>query len=304
MLAILKAVLVGTGGTAYGTKPAAGWTNPFNSGTNIGVFKQGAGGNNRFFRVWDGESADNSWGYRCMAIRGYESMTAISTGTGAFPTTTQVPGNGMYTPYRNASGYDAGLGAGPISPKWKIWADAQTVVMAFNGSGDPTGTWNWTTFGQFTSYKSADLFNDMVCGQLATSYMGYYGTYGDMSGMYVTRDVAGTGSSAFALPVMPAGVQSTSSGQIGSNNSPYPDPATASILLSRIAIATHTTSAANLAKPRGHLRFLWDSLHDNRTLFPPQTTFSGSGPNAGKTFEVIVPGYGGVPIVETSDTWS
>ena len=39
--------------TGYGSKAGAGWTRPF-TGTNLAAFKQGAGGNNRYLRVFDG----------------------------------------------------------------------------------------------------------------------------------------------------------------------------------------------------------------------------------------------------------
>lgn len=69
-----------------------GWTRPF-SGTSLGAYKQGGlSSTKRFLRISDSLLAsDNIYYY----VRGYENMTAVSTGTGPFPTTTLVTGNGI-----------------------------------------------------------------------------------------------------------------------------------------------------------------------------------------------------------------
>ena len=85
LIAVMRACLV----DGYGSKAAAGWTAPY-TGTNLIAFKEGAGGNNRFLRVFDG-GADTSTS-RVIKVRAYENMTAISTGTGLFPTSAQVNG--------------------------------------------------------------------------------------------------------------------------------------------------------------------------------------------------------------------
>lgn len=69
-----------------------GWTRPY-SGAGIGCYRQGGSSSTkRFLRVYDTNVV--TLGY-VGNMRGYENMTAVSTGTGAFPTTTQAPGNGQ-----------------------------------------------------------------------------------------------------------------------------------------------------------------------------------------------------------------
>jgi len=78
------------GGTITLKFSPLGWTRTY-SGTNLGVYRQGGTSTTkRYLRVYDATLAGGG-GY---ALRAYEAMTAISTGTGPFPTTTQVGSNG------------------------------------------------------------------------------------------------------------------------------------------------------------------------------------------------------------------
>jgi hypothetical protein len=78
-----------------------GWTRPY-TGTNLAAYRQGgAASHKRFLRIFDGSTTS---AYRFYA-RGYENMTAISSGTGPFPTTAQVAGNGT----EQVSLYDHGI---------------------------------------------------------------------------------------------------------------------------------------------------------------------------------------------------
>lgn len=87
------------GGTITLKFSPLGWTRPY-SGTNLGAYRQGGSATHkRFLRVYDG-ALTSAGGYE-FQVRGYENMTAISTGTGAFPTTAQIAGNGIshFGPY-------------------------------------------------------------------------------------------------------------------------------------------------------------------------------------------------------------
>ena len=57
LIALLDACLR----TGYGTKAGAGWTKPF-TGTNIAAFRQGAGGNGRYLRVWNARTSADMYG--------------------------------------------------------------------------------------------------------------------------------------------------------------------------------------------------------------------------------------------------
>jgi hypothetical protein len=71
-----------------------GWTRPY-TGTNLAAYRQGgAAAHKRFLRIFDGSTTTATPTPTRFYARGYENMTAISSGTGAFPTTAQVAGNG------------------------------------------------------------------------------------------------------------------------------------------------------------------------------------------------------------------
>ena len=80
------------GGTMTMKFAPLGWTRAFNSGTTTAAYRQGGGAaHKRFLRVYDGNVSTASHFY----LRAYENMTAISTGTGPFPTSGEKAGNGV-----------------------------------------------------------------------------------------------------------------------------------------------------------------------------------------------------------------
>lgn len=86
------------GGTLSTKVAGAGWTEPFAANSTTRVFRMGSG-NMRYLRI---VQAANAAAY----ARGYEAMTALSTGTGLFPTAAQFAGNGMI--FGNPSPFNAG----------------------------------------------------------------------------------------------------------------------------------------------------------------------------------------------------
>lgn len=84
LLTVLRAVLV----TGYGSKAAAGWSEPFAAAGNIGVFRNNSAvGTGAYYRFDD--SASSAGVGKTAVIRGYKSMTGLSAGTDAFPTVGQ-----------------------------------------------------------------------------------------------------------------------------------------------------------------------------------------------------------------------
>lgn len=79
------------GGTITLKFSPLGWTRPY-SGTGVAAYRMGGSATHkRYLRVYDNTITSTSRFY----ARGYEVMTAISTGTGLFPTTAQVASNGL-----------------------------------------------------------------------------------------------------------------------------------------------------------------------------------------------------------------
>lgn len=149
VITVLDAVLV----NGYGSKPSAGWTKPF-SGTNKAVYYSAAGSSTRFFyRVLDDGSG--AVGARDAAIRGYETMSDVDTGTGPFPTVAM-----------QAAGLSLGKSTALNSTavQWFILASGQTFLM-----GVLVGRWQVAYVGEFDSFTPSDSHNACIIAAAAGS---------------------------------------------------------------------------------------------------------------------------------------
>lgn len=142
MIAVLDWVLVGKGG----------WAKVF-SGTNLAVYRSGSG--NRFFLRVDDTQA------KYVRYRGYRNMTAISTGTGQFPTNTQATN---INTWGVAKGYTAGT-----APRryWGVRTN-RYVVMFIESYGAPDGASvsqiGFFCFGDVPSLCESDSHNTVIVG--------------------------------------------------------------------------------------------------------------------------------------------
>ena len=292
---VLNDVLV----MGYGDKPAAGWSAPF-TGTNLFVFKQGIGGNDRYFRFFDG-GIDAS-GYRCTRFRGYESMTAVSTGTGAFPTTGQIAANGINFTYYNSAA---------TAPRWFIFADSRVCHVIID-TYDISGYWEYCCFGSGIPTKQGSQYFDFVIGSDPIYSGGYNGQVIGVtqaptanSGVYISRNDTGTGSAKLAGLVSPyAGFMTSHS--VGP--CAYPDRPTNSVIQAQTKLTTD-------GYDQGTIPGLWQVLHNPDTMghdIVGGTTWSGAigSELEGRTFKMFGPfaiiSQGTYPkiVIETSDTWS
>lgn len=285
--------------TGYGSKAGAGWTKPF-TGANIAVFRQGAGGNGRYIRVWNARTGDDPATY-CMTanVRGYEGMTAVSTGTGPFPTTAQSNSNGlmMRVAYSSPS-YPTGW----IVRATSSWFD----VVVFTGYASPRGAASapvadsYLSFGAFPSLKSGDTYNDFILADSNNAY--HYYPYVGLTGSslaYVSRNDLGiVGAKAAALVPLSACGES----YMGVGNPsyfPYPNRVNNSVDLYQYALLSEGYF-------RGVLPGVWGSAH-GLTAIGFGNTFSGIAPVAGRTFEVVAASIANPDIgmiFETSDTFT
>lgn len=290
--ALLYACLV----TGYGSKAGAGWTRPY-TGTNLAVFRQGTGGNGRYLRVFDGSlQADN---VRRVNVRGYEAMTAVSTGTGPFPTTGQISGNGANFPYFSPST------AGSTS-NWILFASSSFFMLLVDIIS-PTNYWEMMGFGSFFSFKSGDTFNDVLMASPGSvgGWQGYVTGPGPTAGTYgvwVARNDTGVAGAKESHLVSVTGTSLSGLGQ-GSPSFPYPDRVTNGLLQAQPTLWCD-------GYRRGRIPGLWETFHVPGDLGGNGTTWSGvTGPLAGKSFRLFTglsPSYVGIanPTIETSDTWS
>lgn len=300
---LLNACLV----TGYGAKAAAGWTRPFTSGVESS-FQQGGG--NQMFLYVNGTTAFNSTGMNAGPIRGYESMSAVSTGTDPFPTVAQLAGGiGVMASVVN--------GVGPARP-WVLVADDRTFYLLIDTAG--SGVYEVSLcFGDLYSYKTGDSYrtfiggstNTIFGGRCAMNYTSGTFTVSQASGgLYIARDHLGTGKS-----ILSGSHADTSVGVVGALGSstrvyrgtlPYPNPAGDEIWLAPVYLHD-----PNYPVNRGKFRGIWQWMHQTSGI-ADRDTFNGTGEFAGKTFLVVkVIGFAdtggstntGVYIFETSNTW-
>lgn len=312
---LLDAILV----NGYGSQLAAGWTIAYTA-TSKRDYKQGAGSNGFYLDVNDAAPV-----VACEArMRGYETMTALATGTNPFPTTAQQSTFG--TVCRKSATNDA------TARPWYCIADS-TCFYLFVDTGDLTNPSYSTAFmfGDFFSYKAGDTYNTAIIGRSQENGFGQQSEslcvvnplsspnwQQGMPGKYLTRSWTGVGgavsfgnlSSGLVTGTTSQGnTNGPSTGTIGvgdftSGNLPYPNGTDGSLELAPMYVV-HSNSI------RGYLKGLWAPCH--RQPLGHGDTFSGTGNMAGKTFKAFNMAYmwggtwshqGGQMVIETSNTWS
>lgn len=277
-------------GTITAIVAPLGWTKPY-TGTNLAAFRQKTGTNQFYLRVYDPAATEAN-------LRGYEAMTAISTGTGPFPTVAQVAGNGQYL-YKSPNS---------TNRPWKLWSDGK--IFHFIVLTDVT-TWTYSdgsafSFGDFTSFKSGDAYNTVL---MATPASGSYGSgcsWASVSahvgsttgGFYVARAASQTGGAYNAAKLCQAFFNVTY--YVGYSTAAYPDPVTGGANISPVFVSN--TTDANLGI-RGYIPGLWGWQHSDEWAIGD--TFSGATGTelAGRTFEQASPYPPCHACIETSDTW-
>jgi hypothetical protein len=210
LITLLDAILV----NGYGAKPAAGWTKPF-SGTNLAAYRMSTalGANGHYLRVDDTGTQEARW-------TGFESMSAISTGTGEFPTSAQLTG-GLFA--RKSSTADA------TARPWICFADEKRfylwIFCAQTTFGNTASTDGTMWFGQGNSYVPSDAFFTFAIGRAATGVSteraaaADAGTFNASIGHYVARAYTGVGTS-FNSSKTPNDIFGAT--RIGIAASPYP----------------------------------------------------------------------------------
>lgn len=290
-IAILKACLV----NGYGSVAGAGWTNPYN-GTNLAVFRQG-GGNQRYLRVDDSKSA-----YPYASIyRGYESMSAISTGIAPMPSS--VAGVAL----ARSSGGDT-----VADRPWTIVAtDKAFYFFAATDQGELERSYPQIMFfGDIQSFVPGDQYataligNDLTNGYSSTQYLPNLttGTNSLIAGHYIGRKFDQVGG-----PVQfgkHSDMGKLGGATMGVGNMQYPNPADGGFYLAPVWV--HEVGASSgQGVLRGLMPGLWSHCHPvNAARLHDQVP--GTGAMAGKTLEFFTFGSSGDSAsigIEISDTW-
>ena len=319
LVALLKAILV----NGYGSKAAAGWTNPY-TGTNTAVFQSGNNSNapSVLFVGDTGTVAATLVGGTAASAANYAGLT------NPFPTSAQ-----------QTSGLNIMKSATADSSNARPWicvADNRTFYLFIDPTSALTYGYYSCYFGEMYSYKAASGNTDNTrlvvgAGGGSTYSAGTYGSslnavgtlqktstayYDGTQPEYMAQSYTGSGGSIQVYKTGDISKCPTNSAMIANSNVPgnssqylgnmtYPSPVDGGLYVSPGWVHEYNGSTPPL---RGHLRGIWYPLH----IMPLSNgdTFSGVGALAGKTFQAINANggyngalYQGQLFVETSSTW-
>ncbi|HNQ88377.1 MAG TPA: hypothetical protein PKM73_07185 [Verrucomicrobiota bacterium] len=275
LTALLDACLI----NGYGSLPAAGWTKPFID-TGKAVYRNAVTAVARsYYRVTD---TGTTWA----RIRGYDAMSSVDAGTGEFPTSSVIAGDGIYA-YKSST-------ADTTARPWILLADERTAVMALKGS-------TYWQVGLYMGDGISDVPGDTNFAALcafwanADEIRNALGTF-DLIGCSAPADGSNFGLFIKGLP----GVLGSKPLRLNAGPNVYGSSWNSVILQSYIggdlampsggaihlwpyAVKTYN---GTLWEHRGTLRFLYVPRHQ-AAAFAHGDTFSGTGALSGKRFEVI-----------------
>jgi hypothetical protein len=266
-------------GTITTMTAGAGWTKPY-SGTNLAAYRQGSG-SQHYFRIDDTTTQSSR-------IVGYETMTAISTGTGPFPTSSQVSG-GLYIHKSNSS--DA-----TNARRWIIVANDKTIYMWVNYGAGLNTEYNYLSmcgFGQFLSNKDGDVYNTFISASTGTgssSYVYFMYLLSNVAavittssfGFYAPRSYTQVGTSVTLGKISDySKAAQTGMGSQTGTALIYPHPIDGGLYMSQVNIVEGAGSGANSIL-RGKMFGVWNPLHN--IPLNHGDIFTGNGDLAGKTF--------------------
>lgn len=274
-----------------------GWTKPY-TGTNLAAYKQPAGSNG-FYLYVDDTGTQNA------RVRGYETMSSISSGTGPFPTDVQFSG-GLYLRKSEA--------ASSTARPWMLVSDGKLFHLIV-GAGSTSPTWtnayNFAyTFGDFATLKSGDLYGTILIADPSSTPSASSSTHGwyslatsastASSGHYIARPHTQVGTSVQPAKVAdPLGAISMT--YFGAGSLAFPSPITGGIELARPFVMEPS------AGRRGRIQGTWCWQHGANALNTGDTFTGASGSDLnGRAFTFFQLGNGGsygTFVLETSDTW-
>lgn len=291
-----------------------GWSVAY-SGTNQMAFQMGAA-NQFYLNVND--NGPGAGGAREARIVGYETMSAIGTGTNPFPTAALYP-NGLFM--RKSTALSG------VARSWLLITDDRTFYLC-NIPADTGNHYTAIGFGDFYSFVASDGYRTMIMGRglentaLSDSVYSYdFATRIDQGfgGMTIGQNVAMASNGKFmarnwlsavgaarfgaSVPTLcpalgaTAGVNGWSRLAYAGRHT-YPNPIDGGIFVVPVWMAEVVYSETVAADARyqgdltssfrGRLRGLWGWQHAYNVV-ADRTPFTGSGAMVGKSFIVLTP---------------
>lgn len=165
LTALLDAVLVDGYGTGPSAKAPAGWSRIY-SATNKRVYRGDViSGTGYLLRVDDTAAIGNA---RHAWLRGYESMSAIDTGTNLVPTVAQVTDGALW---------QKSITADATARPWQIFANDKNAYVFLDCGGLGLGLAAPFAFGDLISHMPGDNHHFWLACNTLTSYAGATGNY-------------------------------------------------------------------------------------------------------------------------------
>jgi hypothetical protein len=234
-------------------------------------------------------------------------MSNVDAGTDRFPQSSQVSG-GLYVRKSNTAD-------GVVRPWLVVASNKFFYFFVDSGVTDlaaitASGSSGHFAFGEFTSYKSGDLYNSILIGAVAPGtgqcnfgVNGRSSNFAASPGHYVARNVYQFGS-AIQVTKTPILDVTTTTSYFGdsANYPPFPDPVIGGMVASPIAVVEAGHGTSNMI--RGILPGIWAPLMNRAANH--LDVIDGQGDLAGKSFLSIHTAYSSQPsrvLLEISDTW-
>ena len=203
---------------------SAGWAKPFN-GTNLAVYRSlDAQGTGMYLRVDD-------TGTTLARVVGYEVMTDVNTGTGAFPTSAQIAGGGYWSKSNSATA---------TANAWYVFADTRRFFISLspflNTTSGATGVVTRGFGDDITAKPGSDPYACSLSYSAGTGPNDSSGSY-DLNADQLThampRAYTGLGSCVLHASRAFVGAQANVSGVTDPTFGAFPSPVDGALRLSK-----------------------------------------------------------------------
>lgn len=275
----------------------AGWVKEF-SGANLGAYRSpNILGTRMYLRVDDTATT-------AARVIGYETMSDINTGTGLFPTTTQLNG-GLY--WSKSSAADS------TRREWMLIADDRMFYFARSNVLGVLESYETGVFGDFISAKSGDAYACVINGTSAnnagsaisvdTYPVGF--SNGVSAGLYAAKSYTGIGSAVQLgknFPIITGNSYQNISGFVAGGIA-FPNPQDGGVYIVPHYLLEFSPNSIRGVSPG----FYCSPQAFTSTVFPARETITGVTAFPNKKFKSIPlrinPGIGTPCFVDITGPW-
>lgn len=286
-----------------------GWTKPF-TGTNRASYRAPSGVRD-YLDINDNAPNATALAKNAYAL-GFETMTAVGTGTQQFPSAAQIT-----AAFSDFAWGKSNTADGTARP-WFILGDDRGFYFVCAATSTSFVGAAWSTvhyFGEIYSHKASDTDRTIITGNINTGFSGAgilqcYGTSGPgavtIFQQVMKRSYSGSGNPIWAT-CCGNGHSNGNSNEVLRGAMPYPDPVDGGFRVNKVWVVERGTgsSPTGMTAIRGRLRSAYQIFHAD-TAFADFDQMPGSGPLAGKTLLLLkFSGIGNTPTIaiEYGSAW-